>query len=81
MEDGGGTLDASFTGIMNLGQAASHSVTDVSFADVPVGSDGTYGYGTPGDRIRGCRMWSGIWPGMAPHGPANRKWPRHGSEP
>ena len=50
---GGGTLDASFTGIMNLDQAASHSVTEVSFADVPVGSDGTYGYGTQGDRIRG----------------------------
>ena len=53
MGDGGGTLDASFTGIMNLDQAASHSVTEVSFADVPVGSDGTYGYGTPGDRIQG----------------------------
>ncbi|MDE0097486.1 MAG: hypothetical protein OXS40_14140 [Gammaproteobacteria bacterium] len=53
MGDGGGTLDASFTGIVNLDEAAAHSVARVSFMDVPVGSDGTYDAGIPESRIRG----------------------------
>lgn len=53
MDGDGGTLDAEFTGIVNLDSNAVHSVTSASFDDVPVGQDGAYAQGTTGNRIQG----------------------------
>lgn len=53
MADDGGTLAADFTGIVNLDEHAAHSVTSISFDDIPVGRDGIYTLGTAGDRIQG----------------------------
>ena len=53
MGDDGGTLAAAFTGIVNLDGHAAHSVTSVSFDDVPVGRDGVYALGIAGNRIQG----------------------------
>lgn len=54
MGDGGGTLDASFTGIVNLDRGTGHSVAEVSFEDVPVDRSGAYADGDRGNRIEGA---------------------------
>jgi hypothetical protein len=52
-------LDADFTGIVNLDRNAAHTVGTVSFDNVPVEYDGTFGDGEVGDQIRGAFAGSG----------------------
>lgn len=47
------TLDASFTDIVDLDRNAAHTVSEASFADVPVAADGTFGDGVVGNLVRG----------------------------
>ncbi len=47
------TLDASFTDIVDLDRNAAHTVSEASFADVPVAADGTFNDGGVGDLVRG----------------------------
>lgn len=46
-------LDASFTDIVDLDRNAAHTVSEASFADVPVAADGTFSDGTVGNLLRG----------------------------
>ena len=48
-----GALDAAFTGIVNVDRNAAHTTTAVTFADIPVGPEGTFEAGEVGDRIQG----------------------------
>ena len=56
---GSRTLDAEFTGIVNLDSNAAHTVGTVSFDDVPVDGNGTFGFGNVDDQIRGAFGGSG----------------------
>ncbi len=53
------TLDADFTGIVNLDRNVAHTVESVRFDDVPVVGDGTFGRGNVDDQIRGAFGGSG----------------------
>lgn len=50
--DAGG-LDIAFSSIRNIDLGAAHSTATVIFADVPIGPEGTFSLGTPGERIEG----------------------------
>ena len=52
-------LDAEFTDIVNLDRSAAHTVGTVSFDNVPVEDDGTFGDGSVNDQIRGAFGGSG----------------------
>ncbi|MYI67398.1 MAG: hypothetical protein F4103_01070 [Boseongicola sp. SB0673_bin_14] len=50
---GSRTLDADFTGIVDLDRNAAHTVRAVSFENVPVDADGTFWAGGVGNFIGG----------------------------
>ena len=48
-----GVLDVGFSSIKNIDQLAAHTTETVVFADVPIGSRGTFEAGLTGNRIQG----------------------------
>ena len=48
-----GSLDAGFSGITNIDRGRAHGVETVIFADLEIGSDGTFARGQSGARIQG----------------------------
>lgn len=49
----GGSLDAQFTNIVNFTRNRAHTLPSAEFANVQVGSDGTFDYGNPNNKIHG----------------------------
>lgn len=49
----GGSLDAQFTNIVNITRNRAHTLSSAEFANVQVGSDGTFDYGNPNNKIHG----------------------------
>lgn len=49
----GGSLDAEFANIVNFTRNRAHALSSAMFANVQVGSDGTFNHGNPNNKIQG----------------------------